>query len=65
MDYPTEYKYSKRVRLVANDDYLEYYVQVRFFFIWFTVECYDGTFTDGYTQADKHAEYLASKPLFL
>jgi hypothetical protein len=65
MSYQVEYKYSKRVRLVANDDDLEYYVQVRFLFMWFTVKVYDGTYPGGYTQADKHAEYLASKPLFL
>ena len=65
MGYLVEYKYSKRIRLAANDEDLEYYVQVRFLFMWFTVKVYDGTSSGGYTRADKHAEYLASKPLFL
>ena len=64
MSYQVEYKYSKRVRLVANHEDLEYYVQVRFLLMWFTVELYDGTSPGGYTQADKHAEYLATKFLF-
>lgn len=56
MSYPVEYKYSKRVRLVANDDDLEYYVQVRFLLMWFTVSIYYDYFS-----ADIHARYLATK----
>lgn len=56
MSYPAEYKYSKRVRLVANDDDLEYYVQVRFLLMWFTVSIYYDYFS-----ADIHARYLATK----
>ena len=56
MSYPAEYKYSKRVRLVGNDEDLEYYVQVRFLLMWFTVSIYYDYFS-----ADIHARYLATK----
>lgn len=56
MRYPAEYKYSKKVRLVGNDEDLEYYVQVRFLLMWFTVSIYYDYFS-----ADLHARYLATK----
>lgn len=55
MDYPVEYK-SKRVRILANEEDFEYYVQIRFLFMWFSVSIYYD-----YHSADVHARYLATK----
>jgi len=56
MSYPAEYKYSKKVRVLGNEEEFEYYVQVRFLFFWFTVNVYYD-----YMSADIHARYLATK----
>ena len=54
--YPTEYKYSKKIRLVANYVDFEYYVQVRFLFMWFTIGLHFE-----YSRADAHARHIAHK----
>jgi hypothetical protein len=56
MSYPAEYKYSKKIRVVANSEDLEYYLQVKFLFFWFTAAIYYD-----YKSADVHARYLATK----
>lgn len=56
MGYPAEYKYSKKVRILGNEEDLEYYLQVRFLLMWFTVSIYYDYFS-----ADIHARYLATK----
>jgi len=56
MSYPAEYKYNKRIRVVANEEDLEYYLQVRYLFFWFTAAVYPDYFS-----ADIHARYLAHK----
>ena len=55
MKYPVEHKYSKNVRVGINYEDLEYYVQIRFLFIWFTAAIYYD-----YKSADIHARYLAT-----
>lgn len=56
MSYPAEYKYSKKIRVVGDEEQLEYYLQVRYLFFWFTAAVYYDYFS-----ADLHARYLASK----
>jgi len=56
MMHRAEYKYSKKIRVVANEEYTEYYLQVRFLFFWFTAAVYLD-----YYSADIHARYLAHK----
>jgi hypothetical protein len=56
MNYPAEYKYSKKIRVTANSEDLEYYLQVKFLFFWFTAAVYYD-----YHSANVHARYLASK----
>jgi hypothetical protein len=55
MKYPVEHKYSKNVRVGINYEDFEYYVQIRFLFIWFTITVYGDYFS-----ADLHARYLAA-----
>jgi hypothetical protein len=42
--------------VVANEEDLEYYLQVRYLFFWFTAAVYPDYFS-----ADIHARYLAHK----
>jgi hypothetical protein len=56
MSYPAEYKYSKKIRVVGDEEQLEYYLQVKFLFFWFTAAVYYD-----YKSADIHARYLATK----